>query len=258
MNKKGCACSINGKKYELEVYNIVKNCKLNGNDFNTQLENKLGGCSSKNDIECNMNALNDISIEIKKSNTPDWMQCSLKYDNINKKWVGSLKNKIPDASKKIFEELILEIKLFNGNIPPFMLKDITYEEWVKIKKETTDFKDTYIDCPNDTIKKLYSNKECTYIQISKKGLYHLSNDTCDFKVPEFICDQQLRVRTKIHTRKNNKGFCKLSITIACQPKNINDLINSEYSLDNQKKLPKNLNYNSIVECQIPNLKIDTY
>ena len=115
-----------------------------------------------------MKSVNDESIEIKKSNTPDWMQCSLKYDNINKKWVGSLKNKIPDASKKIFEELILEIKLFNGNIPPFMLRDITHEEWIKIKKETNDFNDTYIDCPNDTIKQLYSHKGCTYIQISNK------------------------------------------------------------------------------------------
>ena len=48
--KKGSACSINGKKYELEVYNVVKNSKINGNSFNTQLESELGGCSFKNDI----------------------------------------------------------------------------------------------------------------------------------------------------------------------------------------------------------------
>lgn len=242
MNKKGSICSINGKKYELEIYNILKNTELNGNIFNTQNENELGGCSSKNDIECNMNSINDISIEIKKLKTPDWMQCSLKYDDTNKKWIGSLKNKIPEASKKIFENLISNITLFNGNIPPFMLKDITHEEWIKIKKETTDFNDTYIDCPNDTIMKLYNEKGCSYIQISEKGLYHLGNDICNFKVPEFICEQQLRVRTKIHEKKNKKGFCKLSVTIACQPKNINNLINSKYSLDNKIKLPDNLHY----------------
>jgi len=189
-----------------------------------------------------MNSINDISIEIKKSKTPDWMQCSLKYDNINKKWIGSTKNKIPENSKIIFENLIKTVTLFNGNIPPFMLKDITYDEWKKIKNETTDFNDTYIDCPNDTIKKLYSQKNCKYIQISDKGLYYLDSDVCSFKVPVFICEQQLRVRTKIHTRKNNNGFCKLSVTIACQPKNIKDLINSEYSLDNKTKLPNNLIY----------------
>ena len=109
MTEKGAGCSISGKKYELQVYNIVKNSKLNGNTFNTQPEDDMGGCSSKNDIECNMLSERDISIEIKKSKTPDWMQCSLKYDNVNKKWIGSSKNKIPEASKKVFEDLISTI-----------------------------------------------------------------------------------------------------------------------------------------------------
>jgi len=245
MTERGSGCSINGKKYELEVYNVVKHCKLNGNVFNTQQEDELGGCSFKNDIECNMKSIGDISIEIKKSKTPDWMQCSLKYDNINKKWIGSSKNKIPEASKKIFEDLISKIELFNGNIPPFMEKDITHEEWTKIKDETTDFNDTYLDCPSDTIMKLYNKKGCSYIQISEKGLYYLGSDICDFQVPPFICDQRVRVRIKIHERKNKKGVCKLSVTIACQPKNINHLENSNYSLDHRTTLPMNLVYNDL-------------
>jgi len=243
-NKKGSRCSISGKKYELAVYNIVKKTKLNGIEFNTQKESELGGCSSKNDIECNMKEAQarDISVEIKKRKTPDWMQCSLKYDDTDKKWIGSKRNKIPEASKKVFEEFIASITLFNGKIPPFMLKNITHEEWVKIKRETTDFNDVYIDCPSDTIMKLYGKKGCSYIQISDKGLYHLGNDICNFKVPAFVCDQQLRVRTKIHKTKNKKGFCDLSVTVACQPKNLNSLASSEFSLDNQMKLPTNLVY----------------
>jgi len=243
-NKKGSGCSISGKKYELVVYNIVKKTKLNGIEFNTQKESELGGCTSKNDIECNMKEAEarDISVEIKKRKTPDWMQCSLKYDVTDKKWIGSKRNKIPEASKKVFEEFIASITLFNGKIPPFMLKDITHEEWVKIKRETSDFNDVYIDCPSDTIMKLYSEKGCSYIQISDKGLYHLGNDVCDFKVPAFVCDQQLRVRTKIHKTKNKNGFCDLSVMIACQPKNLNSLASSEFSLDNRMKLPSNLVY----------------
>lgn len=245
MTSKGASCSVSGKKYELQVYNVVKKCKLNNNDFNTQTEEELGGCDSKNDIECNMGSIrNNIPIEIKKIKTPDWMQCCLHYDSINKKWIGSSRNKIPENSKKIFEELISKVELFNGNIPPFMLKNITHEEWCNIKKETIDFNDTYIDCPSDTIKRLYKEKGCVYIQISDKGLYHLGSDLCDFNVPEFICEQQFRVRTKIHTKKTNKGFCKLSVTISCQPKNINkninDLLNSHFSLDNSSTLPNNL------------------
>jgi hypothetical protein len=240
--KRGYNCSVNGKKYEFDVYNIVKKCKLNGKFFNTQIEGELGGCCSKNDIECNMDSLKDIPIEIKKKNTPDWMQCSLHYDYVNKKRSGSSKNKIPETSKKIFEDIITNSTLFNGQVPPFMSKNITHEEWIKIKSETNDFKDGYIDCSNDTIKRLYGEKGCMYIQISDKGLYHLGNDICNFQVPLFICQQQLRVRTKIHKRKNSKGFCKLSVTIACQPTNISSLVKSEYSLDDKSKLPINLLY----------------
>ena len=33
-NLRGALCSINGNKYEKDVYNIVKNCTLNGILFN--------------------------------------------------------------------------------------------------------------------------------------------------------------------------------------------------------------------------------
>lgn len=243
--KKGAACSINGRKYELQVFNIVKKCYINDKLFNTQDIKDLGHCNSKNDIECNYLTTNDIPIEIKKCKTPDWMQCSLKYDDKNKNWIGSYKNKIPDKSKQIFEELIVDKKLFNGNIPPFIYNNITYNEWTKIKKETNDYDDIYIDCPNTTIRQLYTEKGCYYIQISEKGLYHLGNDICNFNVPEFICEQQLRIRIKVHSRKNNKGYCNLSITIACQPKTIKDLIKSSYSLDNKDKLPLVIYYNNL-------------
>ncbi len=241
MPTKGSGCLSSGKKYELEVYNVVKKCTLNNNNFNTQKEDELGGCSSKNDIECIMDNI-VIPIEIKKSKTPDWMQCSIKYDLESKKWLGSPKSKIPEKSKNIFEELISNSILFNGKIPPFMLKDITHKEWIQIKKNTIDYNDTYLECPNDTIKKLYREKGCFYIQISDKGLYHLGDDICNFDVPEFICEQRLRIRTKIHATKNTKGFCKLSVTISCQPKNIKNLPKSKYSLDSSLKLPINLLY----------------
>ena len=81
-----------------------------------------------------------------------------------------------------------------------------------------------------------------YIQISNKGLYHLGDDICNFQVPLFDCEQELRVRTKIHSRSNSKGFCCLSVTIACKPRNIKNLSPSTYSLDNIQMLPNNLTY----------------
>lgn len=236
--KKGSICSISGKNYEEEIYNIVSKCYYTKNniEFNTQTKEQLGGSSSKYDIICNFDKTTSIPIEIKKASAPDWTQRCLNY-NTDKKWsVIDTNNKISE----IFNNIIQNINIFNGNIPPFYDKKIIYEEWKDIKSKNDDFKDVYIDCPPDTIKRLYSSKGCFYIQISELGLYHLGDDICDFKVPEFICEQQLRIRIKVHSEKNKDGFCSLSTTISCQPKNLKSIIKSPFTLDNIEKLPENL------------------
>lgn len=239
---RGKQCSIEGILYEKIIFNITKKCKLDGKDifFNTQEEKELGGSGADNDIICNFEKEKDIPIEIKKKKTPDWMQCCLKY--IDNKWTSTIYSKIPEKSRDIFNQLIQDINLYNGEVPPFIGKKITHMEWVKIKVETGKFKDFYKDIPNDTIKKIYREKGCYYIQVSDKGLYHLGQDICNFGVPEFICDQEIRIRTKIHKRKDNNGFCHLSVMAACKPKDINKIKPSPFSLDKIEKLPKNLKY----------------
>lgn len=240
---KGSQCSINGNQYEKTIHNITTHSYINEKPFNTQKVDELAGSSFKNDIECNFNGEKDIGIEIKKYNTPDWMQCVIKYNKETKHWEATNKGKTPIECRNIFNKLINEINIYNGDIPPFMEKSITHEEWVKIKSETTKWNDIYIDIPSDCITKLYSFKKCNYIQISNGyGLYHLGSDICKFDVPLFNIEQQIRIRTKIHTRMNKKGFCNISVTAACQPKDITKIKQSKYSLDNKAKLPVSLIY----------------
>jgi hypothetical protein len=244
-NTKGSRCSVEGSKYEKKIHNVIKHCYINNKPFNTQRENELGGSSNKNDIECNFDTENDIGIEVKKYNTPDWMQCSLNYNEENKCWETKKKGKIPNDCRKMFDKLINKLNLYDGEIPPFMKRSITHSDWVELKKESKKWDDKYIDIPSDYIYKLYQAKGCNYIQISNGyGLYHLGNDICNFNVPLFNIEQQLRIRTKIHTRENKKGFCVLSVTIACQPKDISNLKSSKYTLDDKDKLPESLIYNS--------------
>lgn len=245
-NQRGSRSSKEGNKYELQVLNTIKNYKLNNKLFCSQNKSDLAGSSSNCDILCNFNGEKNIGIEIKKCNTPDWMQCVLKYeldnDFTNKKnnWVVSNKGKIPQECKNIFTKLINDLNIFNNEKPPFVDNNITHNEWIKIKETTTKWNDCYYDIPNYIIKKLYKEKGCYYIQISDYGLYHLGDDICNFGVPEFLIESRLRLRTKIHSRKNKKGFCNISVTIACQPKKISSLNKSSYSLDNCYKLPNNL------------------
>lgn len=242
--KKGQLASMNGIMYEKQVHCITKKCYLNGKLFNTQRSQDLAGCSSKNDLNCNNIYTEDVGIEIKKCNTPDWMQCGLTFDFEKKIWkTNGKRSKIPYACQDIFDNIIKGIDIYDGDAPIFMDRKITHEEWTRIKKETTKWNDIYIDIPSDTISKLYFTKGCKYIQISDGyGLYHLGEDVCNFGVPFFDISQRLRIRTKIHSRKTKTGFCSLSVTISCQPVNIKTLDKSRYSLDNENKLPMNLFY----------------
>jgi len=241
---RGQSCSISGANYEKQIHDVLKKCFINGRPFNTQSENQLGGSSPKNDIVCNFNSLNDIGIEAKKCKTPDWMQCTVHFDESNKQWIPNPNGKNPEKARNIFKNIMQNVSLFGGQIPIFSgQKKVTHEEWVKIKSESDTWNDYYTSIPNDTIRRLYHAKGCQYIQISDGfGLYHLGEDVCKFGVPIFEPEQQLRVRTKIHERENKEGYCKLSVTVACQPKNINFLQKSPYSLDDKNLLPPNLIY----------------
>jgi hypothetical protein len=244
--EKGQLSSFNGMKYEKQVYNVVKNCFIDGEKFNIQDEKELGGVSPKNDLVCKYKN-EDVCIEIKKYNSPDWVQCGVKYDIETKKWktTKSAHSKTPQSVKELFDNLINNAELFGNNIPPFSKKRITYDEWLKIKTNTTIWDDKYIDIPNDTIRKLYSLKGCKYIQLSNGfGLYHLGHDICNFKVPIFEIKQRIRVRIKVHSKENNKGVCLLSVIASCQPQKINSIEKSSYSLDDEKRLPSNLRYHN--------------
>jgi hypothetical protein len=237
---KGAGCSKSGSLYAHIVFNIVSKTISVADDryLNTQEVSELAGSTSGHDLVCDWNKKRDIPIEIKKSKTPDWMQCVIHYDQKRMRWIGSKRCKIPIRAREYYERLLGDITLFDGDIPPFVTSKLSYEEWIKIKASTSIFDDCYVDIPSNVIRKLYKFKGCKYIQISDKGLYHLSKDVCDFGVPKFVCEQRLRIRIKVHSKKT----CSLSVTISAQPKNITDLPLSPYSLDDPNRLPKCLRY----------------
>lgn len=227
---------IEGLKYEKTIHSILSKCYILNILFNTQCVNELGGCTNRPDIICNYKGPYDVAIEVKKSKSPEFMQCKLNY--IDNKWVPSEKANVN------FIDLIKDIELFNGNVPPFIKNKLTFEEWSYIKNNCNNFDDTYMPISNDTIQKLYLSKGYKYIQIHEKGLYHLGDDYCNFNVPKLIGDQKLRIRIKNHGTQDINGLCKLSVTAACYFANMKQLPYSKYSLDDIEKLPPSLRYDN--------------
>lgn len=105
---KGQLCSISGNNYEKSIHNIITKCDINNKKFNTQDIKELGGSSSSIDLQCNYINNKDIGIEVKKYNTPDWMQCCIIFDNSTEKWKVTDNKKIPDKSRDIFNNFIIQ------------------------------------------------------------------------------------------------------------------------------------------------------
>lgn len=240
--RRGSNCSLSGMLYEQTVLKICKKLRISKQGivkksvFCKKTINDLGGSSSEHDLVCNFHGM-PINIEIKKCASPDWMQVSIMKTMNN--WHAKHNSKIPTESVNVFNELIKDYVLFNNRIPTFMHRKITHDQWVKIKKRNTHFRDTYIKCESDIISKLYKAKGTHYIQVSDHGLFHTGEDPCCFGVPFFECPQELRVRTKIHSR-NISGHLKASVIVAAKPIDVTKLEISNVSLDNLDNLPENL------------------
>lgn len=233
---KGARCSASGTAYERQIAAVCRLATLpNGMPLCSQTDADLAGSGAGIDIKLNWLSTGDIGVEAKRP-TPDWMQMKL-IAGLNGTYVGVAGGKIPEASRLIFNQVLSALTLFGGKTPPFLLGDITYSDWTKLKATSSDFKDVYIPCGSDTIAALYKAKGCQYIQIAGKGLYHTGIDVCGFGVPAFVCDQQVRIRIKVHGRCTARGFASLSIMAAAQPVSLPGLTASPYSLDSACRLP---------------------
>lgn len=234
---KGSGCSASGTAYERQIAAVCRLAKSphHSQPLCTQTDDDLAGSGAGIDIKLNWWSSCDIGVEAKRP-TPDWMQMKL-VASASGSYVGVVGGKIPEASRLIFNQVLSTLTLFGGKTPPFLLGDITYSDWTALKASSSDFKDVYIPCASATIAALYRAKGCQYIQVAGKGLYHTGEDVCGFGVPLFVCDQQVRVRIKVHGRCNARGFASLSITAAAQPVSLASLVASPYSLDSAAALP---------------------
>jgi hypothetical protein len=242
----------NGKKYELIVHNICKQCYIDGIKFNIQDENELGASTTKNDIKFNYkDSICSNGIEVKNTLRSEFIQLDIHQEN--GLWVGPKKTKRshPDIVVNNYINEVNDIEsLFYGKPPVFPFNtrkefDIWEKKFITIKKLNNPNKKkinkeyTWNINNNNFIKNNYREKENKYIQIKNYGLYHLGNDICNFNVPEFIpSETRLRLRCK---RRGGIGCVPSSLTISAW---CNGLTHSPYSLDNINKLPPNLIYKS--------------
>ena len=229
--RKGSRCSQSGLAYEKKIGNDSSLRKILGEKY--QSCSSPAGSTSDHDLVI-LYDNKRVPIEIKRP-SPDWMQVKLTYDSIRGTWsVTDSKTRNPEGCKRVFNEAIGTQSLWENRLPSFISTGIMpfANEW---KNEKTVFRDTYIPGPPETISKLYEEKGCKYIQIAEKGLFKLTpDDPFNLGVPLFHCEQQIRIRVKIHSSKRKSdGRMSLSVTAAAQPKHFSQIIPSSSTLDPQ-------------------------
>lgn len=246
--------SINGKKYEIEIFNNCNKLRyINGGKFIQDLESDLGGSSVKNDLLCTYTHLNKIfktGIEIKNNLNAEMGQQSIVFSN--NRWIAKSK-KNPEMVNKLFENIVNIEKNNTNNInilnDPPKLKEYKnrkeFDDWQemhlsKIKAQNPESKKKSADycweiLNTKFISEIYKYKGNSYIQIKNYGLYHLGVDICNLGVPEFKPETiRIRIRCK---RRGKKGCIPSSITVSAYAKGLKK---SDFSLDNLDKIPKNL------------------
>jgi len=242
----GAKAVNNGKKYEKDVYCVVKDTYINDKKFNIQNENELGGNSYRPDMKCIYNNL-DIIKELKNDVNAEFIQVDVIKEET---WISKNKSKHPLSVYKRYEdEINLQDNLFYGILPPLNKTRKEFDEWEtvqsKLKQKDEKYKNkkriskeySWISKDKHFIKLNYKDKGCHYIQIKDYGLYHLGEDICNFNVPEFNPESvKIRLRCK---RRQGKNCVPSSITVSSYPYKLEK---SNYSLDTIEKLPLNLIY----------------
>lgn len=242
---KGSGCSASGLRYEQLVANCLKNTTWKNRAVSCS---DPAGSSAGNDLTLSIGSAHalEIGLELKRP-SPDWMQVCLSHDVETGSWTvdPAGRSKIPIQCRELYRQAIQNQILWSGRVPSFLHSNVMYDAWCEEKKGQ--FEDTYLDCADDLIARLYEAKGCQYLQIAGKGLYSLHaghGDPLELDVPVFRCPQRIRIRTKVHGRTSQNGYASLSVTAAAQPVALAQLAPSPYSLDDPDRFPAALKKHS--------------
>jgi hypothetical protein len=220
----------NGFVFTIETNRIIMNSSLSGKRYETVIAELLkivstaGSNKNINDLRLSWQD-RFVDIEAKQTIKAEFGQRR-----------AELIDGVLSIPHPLFQDCIAHAELFEGKIPPFLLKkDMTFPEW---DEESSDFSDEQYHAPSDVISKYYLEKGNSYIQINGYGLYHTGEDVCNFGVPYFRCPTYLRIRCKRHgkkcavTGKDIPTSVMASFWISKPP------AKSPFSLDEPAKLPE--------------------
>ena len=136
----------------------------------------------------------DFFVEIKNKTAPDFGQKKLTWTK-QKGWEWSEKDIITD----LYDRLGVMKYIDKNFVPRRYTVSAGSISMLDKKHDQQQFEKRGIVLSNPRyLYEFYARKNCYYIQIENKGLYHLKNDIANLVVPRFMPELTLRLRAKTH------------------------------------------------------------
>lgn len=133
-------------------------------------------------------------VEVKNKTAPDFGQKKLTWSR-QKGWEWSEKDIITD----LYDKLGVMKYIDKNFVPRRYTVSAGSISMLDKKHDQTKFEKRGIQLSNPRyLYEFYARKNCYYIQIENKGLYHLKNDIANLVVPRFMPELTLRLRAKTH------------------------------------------------------------
>jgi hypothetical protein len=133
-------------------------------------------------------------VEVKNKTAPDFGQKKLTWTK-QKGWEWSEKDIITD----LYDKLGVMKYIDKNFVPRRYTVSANSISMLDKKHDQQQFEKRGISLSNPRyLYEFYARKNCYYIQIENKGLYHLKNDIANLVVPRFMPELTLRLRAKTH------------------------------------------------------------
>jgi hypothetical protein len=146
---------------------------------------------------CFIHKKTEYFLEIKNRTAPDYGAKKIIYDPLRKKW----KWNEPDTMSEMFDSLGVLNKIETFEPRKYVKFDSQLTPMDKNYDRTKFEKTILLDGTSGAgiLHNYYAKKNCYYIQIEGKGLFHMLDDRANLYVPKFVPEVSLRLRAKPHS-----------------------------------------------------------
>lgn len=191
----------------------------------------IGKLTKSGNDACFVHEGTEYFLEIKNRTAPDYGAKKIIYDPLRKKW----KWNEPDTMSEMFDSLGVLNKIANFEPRKYVKFDSQLTPMDKNYDRTKFEKTILMDGTSGAgiLHNYYAKKDCYYIQIEGKGLFHMLDDRANLHVPKFVPEVSLRLRAKPHSSFPVHNYSFRVVIVGAR----RSIRNSTHDIEDENRFP---------------------